>query len=137
DMLRIEGIEARVVENRMTSIVEESLPEGEVDAVISTADTSVTATNVASFFTCHADEKTAAAAASTPGAPPSAEPAPAKSQSPASAQQKLWSGSLSLACPHDFDDRAQRILSGDISAQPGLEMIRQVNREQALYLPLI
>lgn len=50
DMLRIEGIEARVVENRMTSIVEEALPEGEVDAVISTADTSVTATNVASFL---------------------------------------------------------------------------------------
>src|SRR5699024_4818180 len=96
DMLRIEGIEARVVENRMTSIVEESLPEGEVDAVISTADTSVTATNVASFFTCHADEKTAAAAASTTAAPTSAEPAPTKSESPASTQQKLWSGNLSL-----------------------------------------
>ena len=137
DMLRIEGIEARVVENRMTSIVEEALPEGEVDAVISTADTSVTATNVASFFTCHADEKTAAAAASTTAAPTSAEPAPTKSESPASTQQKLWSGNLSLACANDFDDRAQRTLSGEISAQQGLEMIRQVNREQAFYLPLI
>ena len=137
DMLRIEGIEARVVENRMTSIVEEALPEGEVDAVISTADTSVTAANVASFFTCHADEKTAAAAASTTAAPTSAEPAPTKSESPASTQQKLWSGNLSLACANDFDDHAQRILSGEISAQQGLEMIRQVNREQAFYLPLI
>src|SRR5699024_9914388 len=137
DMLRIEGIEARVVENRMTSIVEEALPEGEVDAVISTADTSVTAANVASFFTCHADEKTAAAAASTTAAPTSAEPAPTKSESPASTQQKLWSGNLSLACANDFDDRAQGILSGGISAQQGLEMSRQVKREQACSLPLM
>lgn len=136
DMLRLAGIEARVVENRMTSIVEEALPEGEADAVISTADTSVTATNVASFFTCHADEETAAAA-STSASATSTAATTTKSEAPAPTQQKLWSGNLSLACASDFDERAQKILSGEISAQQGLEMIRQVNREQAFYLPLI
>ena len=136
DMLRLAGIEARVVENRMTSIVEEALPEGEADAVISTADTSVTATNVASFFTCHADEETAAAASTTTSATSTAATT-TKSEAPAPTQQKLWSGNLSLACASDFDERAQKILSGEISAQQGLEMIRQVNREQVFYLPLI
>lgn len=136
DMLRLAGIEAHVVENRMTSIVEEALPEGEADAVISTADTSVTATNVASFFTCHADEETAAAASTTTSAT-STTATTTKSEAPAPTQQKLWSGNLSLACASDFDERAQKILSGEISAQQGLEMIRQVNREQVFYLPLI
>src|SRR5699024_12861862 len=78
-----------------------------------------------------------APAAPTRPPPTSAEPAPTQPESPASPQQRLWSGNLSLACANDFDDRAQRILSGEISAQQGLDMIRQVNRDQAFYLPLI
>lgn len=136
DMLRLEGVDARVAENRMTTIVEESLSEGDVDAVISTVDTSVTAANVASFFTCHTDEETTPAASAL-ATEDLAQTTTAKPDADKQNQQKVWSGNLSLACAGDYNERAQRILSGEISAQQGLEMIRQVNREQSFYLPLI
>jgi len=136
DMLRLEGVDARVAENRMTTIVEESLSEGDVDAVISTVDTSVTAANVASFFTCHTDEETTPAASEL-ATEDLAQTTTAKPDADKQNQQKVWSGNLSLACAGDYNERAQKILSGEISAQQGLEMIRQVNREQSFYLPLI
>lgn len=143
DMLRLAGVEASVVENRMTTIIEGSLPEGEVDAVISGVDTSVNSANMASFFTCQIPEDIPGATSSvatstteTTSAASGEETSSRRTQSSASDQQ-LWSGNLSLACLDDFEDTAQGILSGEISAQQGLGLIRRVNREQALYLPLI
>lgn len=152
DMLRNQGIEASVVENRMTTIVGESLPEGEVDAVISGVDTSLTAANMASFFTCQTDE---ASEAETTEASAASESATAESSTEESSTetsrteateapeantdtaQKMWSGNLSLACGEEYEAWADSILSGELSAQEGLDLIRHINSEQALYLPLI
>src|SRR5699024_12267727 len=51
--------------------------------------------------------------------------------------QKMWSGNLSLACGDEYAAWADSILSGELSAQEGLGLIRPINSEQALYLPLI
>ncbi|MGO3456580.1 MAG: ABC transporter family substrate-binding protein, partial [Corynebacterium casei] len=135
DMLRLAGVEANVVENRMTTIIEDSLPEGEVDAVIAGVDASVTSANMASFFTCQAPEETESTSSTSETTTSPATSTQATER--AGAQQQLWSGNLSLACLDEFEATAQSILNGDISAQESLALIREVNREQALYLPLI
>ena len=152
DMLRNQGIEASVVENRMTTIVGESLPEGEVDAVISGVDTSLTAANMASFFTCQTDEASEAETTEASAASESAtaessteEPSTETSRTEATeapeantdTAQKMWSGNLSLACGEEYEAWADSILSGELSAEEGLDLIRHINSEQALYLPLI
>ncbi len=135
DMLRLAGVEANVVENRMTTIIEDSLPEGEVDAVIAGVDTSVTSANMASFFTCQVPEETESTSSTSETTTSAATSTQATER--AGAQEQLWSGNLSLACLDEFEATAQSILSGDISARESLALIREVNREQALYLPLI
>ena len=134
DMLNQAGVEARVVEDRMSTLVDQLLPEAEVDAILSGVDTEVTPANMASFFTCGTEENTSAAPTTSASAAPTSTTEPAQD---ADDSAQTWSGNLSLACFEDFEQTAGSILSGELSAQDGLALMREVNREQALYLPLI
>lgn len=137
--LEASGVEASVVAERLGTIVEELIPAGKVDAVLSWEDTAVTPAVLASSLLC-APVQTDSTSPQVPleqelkdnaqallgGSPP--QPAAVSGQ---------WGGACTADVRADMDPMRQRLLSGQASAEDGLRSLRELNQRAHLYVPLL
>lgn len=105
DTLNGYGIPTEVVTERLTTITDELLPEGDVDAVITWENIQLNSFSAANIYLC--DDETPLA------------------------------GDLSGYCPEDHEETLEAILSGELSPRDALSQTRALNREEALYIPLM
>lgn len=165
DQLRARGIDAEAVEDKMSNITGQLLPAGDVDAVVTWEDTALTSLTMANAFLCSGDAADdPAVTASASAAPVTAAPdsvsvtdsaAPPEStesettvatvtavtsvaSTPAAADSTVpWAGSLTGYCPAEARQTRNDILAGYISPEDALERVRELNREEHLYVPLL
>ncbi|MDY3127880.1 MAG: ABC transporter family substrate-binding protein [Corynebacterium sp.] len=133
DSAGAKGVVVDVQESRLGELAAAVLSRGELDAVITVADTSVDAANIASFFACTSTQSSALI--------PSASAAPSSDASqPVNAsflEPAKFAGNFSRFCPTDAANTQIALLAGEMDPSAGLSRIREINAQEALYLPLL
>ena len=143
----------------MSNITGQLLPAGDVDAVVTWEDTALTSLTMANAFLCSRDAADdLAVTASASAAPVTAAPDSASStdsvappesteseatvtsvaSTPAAADSAVpWAGSLTGYCPAEARQTRNDILAGYIAPEDALARVRELNREEHLYVPLL